>query len=180
MRYVYLAVIVLFSWNACKKQVVQKPVENQKDSFMYESSIREKNRQAAENKILENWLKTQADTDYQKSPYGYWLALVPSKKIDTTLNQDLDYVQYIKQYRNLEGDVIYNYEELGIQHLILGKTEEIRGIETALRGLSEGDKAQILLPSFMAYGLYGDDKKIGAHVPIVVELEVLKIKSKKN
>ncbi len=173
---IFLYIILMICITSCKKNVVQKPIENQKDSFIVESSIREKNRQKAEYDSLKKWIDAHSEYDFEMNQYGYWIHTEIAQNSPSEYPEDLDFVQYLKQYKDLDGNIIYDFETLGIQNKILGKTEEIRGIETALRSLNEGDKVQLLLPSFMAYGLYGDDNKIGAHNPIVVELEVLQVK----
>ncbi len=164
---------------SCEKNVVQNPKERETDSFILESSQREKERQNGELILLNEWREKNAKYDFKASPYGYWIQS-QSDSISAEENNinDLDFVQYIKQYRDLNDQVIYSFEENGIQNMILGKTEEIRGIETAIRSMEQGDKSVLLLPSFMAYGLYGDENKIGAHQPILVEIEILQVKKK--
>ncbi len=164
---------------SCEKNVVQNPKERETDSFILESSQREKERQNGELILLNKWRENNAKYDFKASPYGYWIQSqsdsIPSEENNI---KDLDFVQYIKQYRDLNDQVIYSFEENGIQNMILGKTEEIRGIETAIRTMGKGEKSILLLPSFMAYGLYGDENKIGAHQPILVEIEILQVKKK--
>ncbi len=166
--------IVIVTFFSCDKKFVQKPAEKKEDTFLQESVKREKKRQQLEYEQLEAWVAQNPQFQFTKTPYGYWMESYSSSPNGEPM-KDLTYVQYIKQYKDLDKKVLYSFEDQGIQNIILGKTEEIRGIETAIRQMKEGQKATLLLPSFMAYGLYGDENKIGAHEPIIVELQLLKV-----
>ena len=166
----------IFTFTSCEKKIVYEPSEVSHDTFMKDSREKEKERQKQEYQELEQWINKHHPNQFKLSEYGYWIDVTENK--ETPIIQELDFVQFKKQYKNLEFNTIYTFNESEIQNIILGKTAEIRGIETALRMLSEGDKATLILPSFMAYGLYGDDRKIGANIPLIVELEVLKVKKK--
>lgn len=172
--YFFLA-LVLFS--SCEKRVIQTPSKNEKDTFIQKSKEREKARQEKEYKDLQAWVDKNPQLNLEFTNYGYWMSS-PNKN-STYKIKDLDFVQFVKQYKNLDKQTIYSFKDNGLQSIILGKTDEIRGVENALKSLSEGDSATLLLPSFMAYGLYGDENKIGAHQPILVEVEVLKVKKYK-
>ncbi len=174
----WIFIVSIFLLFSCDKKVIQSPSEQQSDNFIIESSKREKERQAKEYQEINQWLEENQNYNFVETPYGFWIQTSENLDLENPINSDLDFIQYLKQYRNLNNEIIYSFEDLGIQNKILGKTEEIRGVESTLRNVKKGDKVTLLLPSFMAYGLYGDDNKIGAHQPLIVELEVLQVKHK--
>ena len=52
----------------------------------------------------------------------------------------------------------------------------MRGLQAGLQLIPEGETAKLLLPSFLAYGGYGDTQKIAPDSPIIMDVKVLKIK----
>ena len=52
----------------------------------------------------------------------------------------------------------------------------MRGLHAALQLIPEGESAKLLLPSFLAYGGYGDTQKIAPDTPIIMDVKVIAIK----
>jgi len=50
------------------------------------------------------------------------------------------------------------------------------GLEEAVLLLHAGDKARIIIPSHLAYGLVGDDDKIPARATLIYEIELIELK----
>ncbi|MDR3273318.1 MAG: FKBP-type peptidyl-prolyl cis-trans isomerase [Flavobacteriaceae bacterium] len=162
-----------------KKDIVYSPIHQKKSDFIKKSQEISKKREENERKFLEIWVKQREDSlniDYQETASGIWIRYI--NKNDEPKAQDNDFVTYTAEIRTLAQKVIYTKAEFGEKKIILGKYNEIRGIESALHLLSKGETVELLLPSFNAYGLYGDEKKIGANVPLIVGLEILDVKQK--
>ncbi len=89
-------------------------------------------------------------------------------QIQTGDTVSLDYV-----VKFLTGDVVYTSEERGIMTFIAGKGGIESGLEEAILLLHKGDKATIILPSHLAFGLLGDENKIPPKTALIYEVEVL-------
>ncbi len=83
----------------------------------------------------------------------------------------IDYTIYL-----ITGDKVYSSDQDGPKVFEIGHGGIESGLEEGILLLKVGDKAKFVLPSHLAYGLLGDEKKIPPRMPIVydVELKVLK------
>lgn len=80
-------------------------------------------------------------------------------------------IKYVVKF--LTGDIVYTSEERGIMTFVAGKGGVESGLEEAILLLQKGDKATIILPSHLAFGLLGDENKIPPKTALVYEIEVL-------
>ena len=55
----------------------------------------------------------------------------------------------------------------------LGKFEELKAVEDAVRYMKKGEKATLLVPSVLAFGTYGDDEKIPNDMPLIIKIKIL-------
>lgn len=78
--------------------------------------------------------------------------------------------------RLITGDLIYSSNESGLKTFVVGHGGVESGIEEAVLLLHAGDKARIIIPSHLAYGLVGDDDKIPARATLIYEIELIELK----
>jgi FKBP-type peptidyl-prolyl cis-trans isomerase len=78
----------------------------------------------------------------------------------------------------LNGDVVYTSDEDGPLDFVRGKGQAIPGVEEGAGYLRKGDKARLIVPSYLAYGLIGDQKKIGFKATLVYDIEVIEVSDK--
>lgn len=76
----------------------------------------------------------------------------------------------------LDGSEVYSSEEDGTKTFEIGKGGVESGLEEGILLLNEGDRAKFIIPSHLAFGLLGDQKKIPAKATLVYDLELIKIK----
>ena len=76
----------------------------------------------------------------------------------------------------ITGDICYTSKDEGPKEIIIGKSGEISGIEEGILLMRVGDKAKFIIPSHLAFGLLGDEKKIPKRATLVYDVELLKIK----
>ena len=75
----------------------------------------------------------------------------------------------------LSGDVIYSSETDGDKMFVVDKSEEITGLNEAVKLMKKGSKAQIAIPSHLAYGVAGDGNKIFGRASLAMYLELTDI-----
>lgn len=76
----------------------------------------------------------------------------------------------------LNGDTAYTSREKGRLVFVPGKAQVISGLEEGILLLRQGDKAKFIIPSHLAFGLIGDQDRIGSKATLVYDVELLKIK----
>ena len=79
----------------------------------------------------------------------------------------------------INGVDCYTSKEDGPLEFVTDKAEVINGLEEAILLLREGDKAKVIIPSHLAYGLLGDDKQIPKRATLIYDIEVLKVMKQK-
>jgi len=73
----------------------------------------------------------------------------------------------------LTGDTIYTALKDGPLVFEVGRGQVITGLEEAILLLRVGDRAKIIIPSHLAFGLIGDQKKITHKASLVYDLEFI-------
>lgn len=77
------------------------------------------------------------------------------------------------EMRFLTGDLVYSSAEDGQLSFIVGRGGVPSGLEEGILFLHQGDRAKFILPSHLAFGLLGDDKRIPPRTVLVYDVEVL-------
>jgi FKBP-type peptidyl-prolyl cis-trans isomerase FkpA len=73
----------------------------------------------------------------------------------------------------LNGDTVYTALKDGPLVFIVGKGQVITGLEEAILLLRVGDHVKIIIPSHLAFGLIGDQKKILHKASLVYDMEFI-------
>ena len=77
-------------------------------------------------------------------------------------------------YDIYDFDMVKLYENAKqIKDQELGKFDELRPVEDAVRHMKKGSEATLLIPSALAFGSYGDNDKISSDMPIIVKIKTL-------
>jgi len=75
----------------------------------------------------------------------------------------------------INGQMIYSSVKLGPKVFEVGHSDVETGLEEVLMHLHKGDKVNVIIPSFLAYGLNGDGDKIPPRAIVIYFLEVLDV-----
>ncbi len=94
----------------------------------------------------------------------------PSEKGDSLKSGGMVTMDY--KVSLLDGTECYSSQKEGKKTFIVGEENIESGIHKAMLFLKHGDKAIILIPSYLAHGLLGDLKKIPPQMPIIYDVEI--------
>lgn len=75
----------------------------------------------------------------------------------------------------IDGTVCYNSDSIGLKTFTLGRGEVENGLDMGLQMMRLGDKAKLIFPPHLAFGILGDGKKIPARAIIIYNLEIVEI-----
>jgi FKBP-type peptidyl-prolyl cis-trans isomerase len=75
----------------------------------------------------------------------------------------------------LDATLCYEYKKEEPLEFVIGQKDVPRGIEEATLLMHIGDKAKIIVPAHLGYGLLGDKDKIPGNSSLYVELELLEV-----
>lgn len=158
---------------SCDNQIVQYPVSYSNDDFMQRSQERGKMLLQEEIEWFDEYKKS-SDLTFNKTESGLWISNNGQKS--ENMAKVGDYVNFTYQVYDVKGNVIYTYNEIGTQKIILGKADIARGLHAALQIIEPGQEARVLLPSFLGYAGYGDDNKIDPNQPLIMDIKVNEVK----
>ena len=173
MKKVILFTFAVFALMSCDQKVIQYPVSYSNDDFMNRSQERGKLLHQEELQWFDDYMKT-CDLKFVKTSSGFWISNSGQRTAQTANNGD--YIEFEYQVTDLENNILYSFNDNKVQKIILGKADIVRGLQAGLQLIPEGETAKLLLPSFLAYGGYGDTQKIAPDSPIIMDVKVLKIK----
>lgn len=157
--------VIIFS---CTKQPVHPPVGSvlsQKD--LQVSKDRSRSLYELERKQITDWI-AQQNKKYYVNGLGYWIDKDLSQNLKRKDGERLSY-----QYEIYDFDLVKIYDEpKTAKDVYLGKFEDLKAVDDALRYLKPGEEATLLVPSLLAYGTYGDNDKIPNDMPLIIKLTV--------
>jgi len=173
---IYLIIILLGSLGACNTP--EKPNSD-------EQNLQSKSKKSlvvanqyltrTENEEIENYIKRH---QLKVVSTGSGLRYSVLKEGDGPRPKRGDIVTLTYKTRLITGDVIYSSDELGPMVFEVGKGGVETGLEEAILHLYLGDQAVIILPSHLAFGLLGDQKKIPPRATVIYEIEFIKLSQK--
>jgi FKBP-type peptidyl-prolyl cis-trans isomerase len=76
----------------------------------------------------------------------------------------------------MDGTVVYTSKEDGIRSFLIGQDNVESGIHEAITYMKPGDHAKIILPSYRAHGLTGDNDRIPPRSTVIYDIKLLEIR----
>lgn len=87
--------------------------------------------------------------------------------------QPHDQVLLAYKVHSLSGTLFYNFSLDHPDTFRLAEAMQVRGLEEALYLMREGEKARLVLPAHLAYGMIGDDQKIPGATPLFYDIQLI-------
>lgn len=75
----------------------------------------------------------------------------------------------------INGVECYNSKTDGLKQIELGIAEVESGLEEGILLMKEGEKATLIIPSHLAFGLLGDEKKIPKRATLIYDVELVQV-----
>ena len=161
------SVFVLF---ACAKQQIHPPVGGFLDKKdMDVSKNRAKSLNEMERAQIQDWILQQNEKFYPMA-LNYWTSVPGFEKRPKKLDGDLISYQY--DIYDFDQVKLYNEPKV-VRNVHFGKFEELKAVENALRYMNENEEVTLLIPSVLAFGTYGDNKKIPNDMPVIIKLKLI-------
>lgn len=169
-KILFFSVFVFTLFSCSKNQTVYRPISGGiTDEDFQKSHMRAKNLNSVERKQIEDWIKSR-DEKYYSMGLNYWVNI---ESLNSRIKkQDGAEVSY--QYDIYDFDEVKLYDTpIKNEKVLLGRFEELEAVDDVLRYLNKGEEVTLLVPSILAYGTYGDNKKISHDMPLIIKLKAL-------
>lgn len=165
--FVFLIIVLV---SCAKNTQVHPPVGgilSEKD--LQVSKNRAKNLNLMERNQIQDWINQQNEKFFATG-LNYWINIDNFEQREK--KKDGDWVSYQYDLYDFTQEKLYNepIKKIDVQ---LGKFEELKAIDDAVRSLKKGEEAILLVPSVLAFGTYGDDEKIPNDMPLIIKLKIL-------
>ncbi|MBU3012033.1 gliding motility-associated peptidyl-prolyl isomerase GldI [Polaribacter vadi] len=172
--FLFFLMIVCFS---CSKIEPRKPINPKPSTTLYFEAMQQNkilNKQE-ESKIL-NLIENDSLNTYYQSSNGFWYKYI--NKITEDLPTPIKGNEVTFQYNitDLKDSIIYSKEELGIKTYAIDKQDIISGLQKGIKLMKIGETITFVIPSYSAYGVAGDGKKIGINQSIKSTVTLTNIK----
>lgn len=134
------------------------------------SKERMKNLNTLERNQLQQWIATQSEKFYP-TQLNYWVSVDGFDKRERRADNSL--ISYSYDLYDFDQTKIYDQPVVARRDAKFGHFDELKAVENALRFMHDGEEVTLLVPSSLAYGTYGDEKKIDNDIPLIIKLKVL-------
>lgn len=121
---------------------------------------------------VESYIKRN-NWEMQQTETGLWYQISHEGEGDFAKENDIAVINY--KVELLDGTLCYSSDSLGALTFKIGMGSVESGIEEGILMMKKGDKAQFILPPYLAYGLLGDEKKIPPRAIIVYYVELIEL-----
>ena len=164
-----LTIIIGYSLIQCQRRESNNPVQN---PGQYKEPLIKANREAVreENEQIEDFIR-RYKWNMQTTSTG--LRIMITKQGNGARSETGRTVKLAYTITFLNGDTVYTALKDGPLVFEIGKGQVISGLEEAILLLRVGDRAKIIIPSHLAYGLIGDQKKILHKASLVYDIEFI-------
>ncbi len=105
--------------------------------------------------------------------------MVTKKGTGELANEDTAFRKYATvkfKISLMDGTLCYSSDSTGLREFLIGQDDVETGLHEGIQYLHVGDKATFILPSHLAYGLMGDQRKIPPKASVLYEIELMKIR----
>ena len=170
-----LALLIVFS--SCQGQEKQNraPLQTQKQNQIKEALIdANKQRMLEEVENINNYVDRH-QLIMKTTPTG--IRIMTIKEGTGPKPKLLSDVSLKYKINLLDGSYVYSSDSSGVLSFIVGQSSEPSGLQEALLSIHQGEKALVIIPYYLAYGLTGDGDKIGGGESLVYQVELIKVRS---
>lgn len=168
-KLIYIASCAIIA--SCAKQTPAQQTGEQylSESEMEVSKNRTKDLNDLERTQIQDWIASQ-DVKYYPMGMNYWVNVEGLEKQPRKNNGDK--VSYTYEIYDFDRTKLYESTK-GNTDVVFGHFVEMDAVTDVIRYLKKGEEAEILVPSVLAYGTYGDNKKITNDMPLIIKVKVL-------
>lgn len=155
--------------SSCVKQAPQLPANktNRFDSAAVALVQVNERLIESEDSLLKDYV-SKSDSNFVKHETGFWYKInqrAAGTKPKANVSCSVNYSVY-----TLGGDFLFRKDEA----IVVGKKQIIKGVEEALLMMHPGEKATLIVPWYLAYGMKGNPKEVDLYTSIVLYINYYK------
>ncbi|HPT13617.1 MAG TPA: FKBP-type peptidyl-prolyl cis-trans isomerase [Bacteroidales bacterium] len=172
MRRIVLFTLLILAFG-CKNEGSQNPSQGGNNSNLKETLIKANQKVVlTEDEQINNLINRYG---WKMEETGTGLRYFIYKKGSGIASQKGQKVKINYSVRLISGDIVYSSDKSGPKIFTIGSGGVESGLEEAILLMHQGDKAKLIIPSHLAFGLVGDDDKIPPKASLIYDVEILEL-----
>lgn len=171
---VFLLALTLLA--SCKEPEARRPVTYSKTYTLEATTDELKKINSIEERKVEAYIKRDSTATYTVSPNGYWYQYISKNDQESRTPQKGDIVELSFEILDLNNQTIYSKEELGVKEYRVDKEDFIPALQQGIKSMKKGETVKFVIPSYNAFGVVGDDNRIGINQSIISIVTIINIK----
>ena len=175
--FVFLFVFLTFISQSCEESKTRYPLNKKKDVFLKTSAYRNKALYSSEELLIKKAAKLDSLNNYHISDVGFLYTKIKSTNKNLPLPEKGEKVRFKYQIEDLDKNIIYSYEELGIVEYLIDQENLLPALREGIRIMRPMEIAVFLFPSYLCYSYQGDGIKIDANQPLRFTIERTPLKN---
>ena len=176
MKYSFLFLLIIICVS-CSKIEPRKPINPKPSTRLYFEAMQQNKilNKMEDDKILQ-LIKKDSTKVYLQSSKGFWYTYI--NKIEEDLPKPKKGNEVVFEYNitDLNDSIIYSKQELGIKNYIIDQEDFISGLQKGIKLMKIGETITFVIPSYSAFGITGDNNKIGINQSIKSTVTLINIK----
>lgn len=170
---IYFSLVFFIALTACKTDATtdkKLPEEKEIKEFI---QIKNKENVGVEDQQIDdylsrrNWVFEKTKTGIRYQFYRNGSGLQPQAEQVVELEYALQLIR---------GEEIYNSRKDGLLTFTIDKDDVPAGLNEFVKMMHVGDKAKLIVPSYLGFGATGDDNKIPPRATLIYDLELKQVK----
>ena len=161
---------------SCTPQEARRPISYSKSHTLANVSGNMKKINKIEEEKIHAYLQKDSLLSYRSSSDGYWYATIEKVKENTPYPKEGDLVELQYEILDLSDQVIYSSQELGTKVYKVNKENFIPALQLGIKSIKVGETVKFVIPPYRAFGVVGDQHKIGINQSIISIVTLLNIK----
>lgn len=175
MRANILFVICCLLLCACAEPEARRPVTVKTGTTLASTVAQTKMINKIEEEKILHYIKQDSLRTYLVSESGFWYRYDQKNEERAYTPKEKDEVLISYDIRDLNNNIIYSKEILGNKRYIIDKEDFITGLQIGIKMMKESETITFIIPSYNAFGIVGDENKIGMNQSIISTVTLLKI-----
>ena len=175
----FFFLINIFFCLGCDQTESREPLNSKKNDFLSKSVIRNiqinKREEISFLKIIEKDSKSK----YNLSNKGFWFKILKSSEKNLKPKTG-DEVKFFFNIFDLNGNDIYKDDNFDPIKYVVDKEELLPALRYGIKELRTEETGIFLMPSFLCYGYQGDGEKIIPNQPLIIQINLISLKTSNN
>lgn len=159
--------------NGCNEKR-QHPIQGMSNEEMKEMLLESSRYHAGrEDSEIDEFVEEQ-NLSLQKTGTGlrYRITSASESPCDTIRAEQRVWLEYRVSF--FDGTEAYSSDESGARAFVVDHADVESGLHEAVKYMCVGDSGYFILPSHLAHGLTGDQRRIPSNTPVIYEIKVVK------